>query len=298
MRKYVKSVKISLQKHLLALGGREMKKAVKNLRFIRAIVVAIALFVGIFYEVGFNYIPADADEEMTVAVVAHRGYSGYYPENTLSSFAGAINVNAKRIEFDVRKTLDGKLVVFHDDTLQRYGGDPDRKFETYTYEELLNFDVGLNMGEAFCLERIPTLEQTLALIKPVDCEILLELKDIGDDEIFVEEVYAMCETYGMVERIIFGSFRYDYLQRIKLINEGCPIMVFASFGKTSLPANYPADYYGINMKTVSSATIKSIHEHGAFVYAYGPKTRYQMLSLQRMGVDGIITDFPDLEVVK
>ena len=151
------------------------------------------------------------------------------------------------------------------------------------------------MGQEFALERIPTLEQTLSLIAATDCDILLELKDIGEDESFAREVYDVCSQYQVLDRIIFGSFNYSYLQDIKDINCDCPIMVFASFGKSTLPKKYPAEYYGVNMKTVTPATIKAVHAAGANIYSYGPKNRYQILCLQRMGVDGIITDYPNFQ---
>ena len=81
---------------------------------------------------------------------------------------------------------------------------------------------------------------------------------------------------------------------IKDINPKQPIMKLASFGKSTLPEKYPAEYYGINMKTLTPRTVRAIHESGAKVYSYAPSTKGQMLSLQRLGVDGVITDYVDL----
>ena len=244
----------------------------------------------------FDYLPANADEDIVVQIVAHRGYSGAYPENTLSSFAGAYACGAKTVEFDVRKTKDNELVIFHDDTLQKFTGD-ETSIADHTYAELLQLDAGEWFGREYRLERIPTLDQTLDLLKSTNMRIFCELKNIGDDPEFAGQVYDKCAAYGVLDRVVFLSFNYDYLSAIKKIDPNQPIMMLASFGKSNLPSKYPADYYGINMKTLTPKTIRAIHDSGAKVYSYAPETKGQMLSLQRLGVDGVITDYADLKAL-
>jgi len=244
----------------------------------------------------FEYLPANADEDIVIQLVAHRGYSGAFPENTLSSFAGAYACGAKTVEFDVRKSKDGELMIFHDDTLEKYTGE-ETTIADYTYDELLQIDAGEWYGREFRLERIPTLDQTLQLLQATNMRIFCELKDIGEDQDFAAEVYQKFEDYDMTDRVVFLSFNYDYLESFKEIDPNCQIMVLASFGKSNLPTKYPADYYGINMKTLTPKTIRAIHESGAKVYSYTPDTKGQMLSLQRLGVDGVITDYIDLSTL-
>ncbi len=256
----------------------------------------VALLCSFILSSEFDYLPANADEDIVVQIVAHRGYSGAYPENTLSAFAGAYACGAKTVEFDVRKTKDGVLVIYHDDTLQKLTGD-ETTIADHTYEELLNIDAGEWFGREYRMERIPTLDQALDLLSTTNMRIFCELKDIGDDPDFAAEVYSKCQQYGMLDRTIFLSFNYNYLSDIKSFNPQQPIMVLASFGKSNLPERYPAEYYGVNMKTLSPRTIRAIHEAGAKVYSYAPQTKGQMLSLQRLGVDGVITDYADLGVL-
>lgn len=240
----------------------------------------------------FNYLPANADEDIVVQLVAHRGYSGAYPENTLSAFAGAYANGAKTVEFDVRKTKDGQLVIYHDDTLEKVNGGTST-IADHTYEELMRLDAGAWYDRQFTHERIPTLDQTLSLLQSTNMRIFCEMKDIGEDSEFAAQVYDRFEKYGLLNKVIFLSFNYDYLTDIKQIDPNQPIMKLASFGKSNLPSKYPAEYYGINMKTLTSKTVRSIHEAGGKVYAYAPETKGQMVSLQRLGVDGVITDFID-----
>lgn len=253
----------------------------------------VALLCSFIFFNGFNYLPADADEDIVVQIVAHRGYSGAYPENTLSAFAGAYAHGAKTVEFDVRKTKDGELVIYHDDTLEKFTGD-ETTIADHTYEELLQLDAGKWFDRRYQMERIPTLDQTLALLQSTNMRIFCELKNIGDDPEFASQVYEKCAQYGVLDRVVFLSFNYDYLSSIKAINPDQPIMMLASFGKSNLPTKYPADYYGVNMKTLTPKTIRAIHDAGAKVYSYAPETKGQMLSLQRLGVDGVITDYSDL----
>ncbi len=256
----------------------------------------VALLCSFLFFNKFDFLPADADEDIVVQIVAHRGYSGAYPENTLSAFAGAYACGAKTVEFDVRKTKDGELVIYHDDTLERLTGD-ETTVADYTYEELLQLDAGDWYSKDFEKERIPTLDQTLDLLKTTNMRIFCELKNIGDDSEFATEVYEKCAEYGVLDRVIFLSFNYDYLSAIKEIDANQPIMVLASFGKSNLPTKYPAEYYGINMKTLTPKTVRAIHEAGGKVYSYAPENKGQMLSLQRLGVDGVITDYADLHAL-
>ncbi len=253
----------------------------------------VSLLASVIFLNAFNYLPAEADEDIVVQIVAHRGYSGAYPENTLSAFAGAYACGAKTVEFDVRKTKDGELVIYHDDTLEKLDG-TENSIADYTYDEILQLDAGLWYGREFRLERIPTLDQTLSLLQSTNMRIFCELKDIGEDAEFASQVYEKFAEYNMLDKVIFLSFNYDYLSQIKEINPSQQIMKLASFGKSNLPEKYPAEYYGVNMKTLTPRTVQAIHEAGSKVYSYTPDTKGQMLSLQRLGVDGVITDFVDL----
>lgn len=263
------------------------KKPFIKVRNVAISVVALLCSFLIFSE--FYYLPANADEDIVVQIVAHRGYSADYPENTLSAFAGAYANGAKTVEFDVRKTKDGELVIYHDDTLERLTGDQTTVAD-HTYQELLELDAGMWFGDEYTCERIPTLDQTLALLQSTNMRMFCELKDIGDDTEFAAEVYEKVKDYGLLDKTVFLSFNYNYLSQIKELNSHQPIMVLASFGKSTLPAKYPAEYYGINMKTLTPRTVRAIHEAGAKVYTYTPDTKGQMLSLQRLGVDGLITN--------
>ena len=93
-------------------------------------------------------------------VIAHRGASGYAPENTLAAFSKAVVLRAPAIEFDVQQTRDRQLAVIHDSNLRRVAGDR-RKLSQLDYAGLSKLDVGSWFGADFRDERTPTLEQVL-----------------------------------------------------------------------------------------------------------------------------------------
>ena len=150
-------------------------------------------------------------------VVAHRGYSSVFPENTLAAFAGALDIGVDYIELDVQMTKDGQLVVFHDDDLKRITG-AEGAVRDYTLAELGALDAGSWFSSSFAGERIPTLEEALALIEQGQCGVYLELKDIGETPGFEESVLAAAGQCGMTDRCVFASFRYDNLERLKELN--------------------------------------------------------------------------------
>ena len=92
--------------------------------------------------------------------IAHRGASGHAPENTLAAFRLALEQRADRIELDIHQTADGHLVVLHDYSMKRTGGDP-RRVGALTLGEIKKMDVGAWAGPGFRGERVPTLEEVL-----------------------------------------------------------------------------------------------------------------------------------------
>ena len=267
-------------------------------RIHRVLIGAVSVVCSLAILSEFAYLPANADEEIVVDMVAHRGYSAQYPENTLSAFEGARAAGAKTIEFDVRKSADGQLVISHDDTLVKASGD-ETPIAELNYSDLAQIDVGSWFGTEFAGEQLPTLDMTLRfLCRNPGLKAFVELKDVGEDPDFAAEVYNKCSEYGVLNRVIFISFNYNYLMQIKELNPSQPIMVLASFGKSNLPQVKPAEYYGINMKTITPQTIAAIHAAGSKVYVYPPLTRGQVLSLQRLGIDGVISDVADKEVLQ
>jgi len=114
-----------------------------------------------------------------VIVIAHRGFSGGAPENTISAFKKAIEVGSDMIELDVRFSKDGEIVVIHDETLERTTTGKGRVIEK-TISELKQLDAGSKFHSSFSGEKIPTLRDVLQLAhRQIPVNIELKMGDYG-----------------------------------------------------------------------------------------------------------------------
>ena len=153
------------------------------------------------------------DQEKT-KVWAHRGASGYAPENTLDAFRKAVEMGADGIELDVQMTKDGELVVIHDETIDRVSNGKGW-VKDYTYEELKKFNFNKTHLE-YTKEEIPTLEQVYLLIKPTNLTINVEIKTgIVFYPGIEERVLELTDRLGMKERVIYSSFNHYTIRKIK-----------------------------------------------------------------------------------
>ena len=115
-----------------------------------------------------------------VQVIAHRGASAYAPENTLASFALACTLGADWFELDCTLTRDGEVIVIHDDTVDRVTNGKG-KVATLTLAELRRLDAGSWKSPQFAGERLPTLDEALALARDHHAGVYIEIKPCADD---------------------------------------------------------------------------------------------------------------------
>lgn len=299
-----------LQKIRELLGGVSVFFCRKS-RYKAGIVLAAVIVVGIL---GFsacrtyaNRLKESSDAEQQVQnvqqvdgqaieIIAHRGYSSVFPENTLASFAGALDIGADYIELDVQLSKDGEVVILHDESLERTTG-VEGTVADLTCEELKELDAGSWFDTSFAGEKLPTLQEALELIRNMECRVYLELKDIGEQEGFEEAVLEVVNGCGMAEQCVFASFRYEYLQHFKELDENLQVLYNTTSEKTTLPEEFPADYYGLSLGSITQDHVNAIHEAGRKVYVWTVNTPTQMKTVQAMGVDGVVTNEPGLAKV-
>ena len=147
-------------------------------------------------------------------VWAHRGASAYAPENTLEAFQKAVELKADGIELDVQQTKDGKLVVIHDEMVDRVSR-ASGWVKDFTYEKLKKINVNQRFSQ-YGTQYIPTLEEVYELIRPTNVTINVELKTgvIFYPEL-EEQVLDLTEQMGMQERVIYSSFNHYSIRKIK-----------------------------------------------------------------------------------
>lgn len=148
--------------------------------------------------------------------IAHRGASGLAPENTLSAFRKAVEIGVDAVELDVHKTNDGKIIVCHDDRLDRTTN-MNGLIRDLDLSEISKADAGSWFDEKFTGEEIPTLKKSLELMK----DSVITVVEVKDDDISAEVVNSIEET-DSVDRVVVISFHDNVLSEMRQINPYIP----------------------------------------------------------------------------
>ena len=170
------------------------------------------LTIGIPYIRYANTSPASEADASHVKSVGHRGAAAHAPENTLAGFSAAMQLGVDFIEMDIHLTKDNHVVVLHDTNTKRTTG-YDAEVNSLTLEEVQELDAGSWFGSAFTNERIPTLAESLALIKG-QCQVLIEIKWPKSSiyEQIVTETLKVIDQQDASSWVILQSFESRYLQ--------------------------------------------------------------------------------------
>ncbi len=230
--------------------------------------------------------------EKRIAVIGHRGFAAAAPENTLPSFEKAIVLGVDYIELDVQLSKDRQIVVCHDDNLLRTTG-TDAGISSLTLAELKELDAGSWFSPEYAGTQIPTLDEVLDLVKLSDVKIYLELKDIGEDTQFPLDVLQLTREKQMENRCIFASFQYEYLKEIKEQDPEAKVLLNTTISETTLPEDFPADFYGVRFQSFSKELADAIHGKGSFAFVWTVDDPAQIEETVAAGADGICSNCPD-----
>ena len=228
--------------------------------------------------------------------IAHRGSSGSYPENTRLAFEKAIEAGADMIEMDCQLSKDGHVVVFHDERLDRTA--KAKGFvKSKTLQQLKKLDVGAWFKKSFKGERILTLEEVME-IAAGKVDLNLEIKQVSRGPVGIElKILFIVSHFDYLERAIFSSFDYHSLRRLRELAPDVRIGVLYGDGIKDSPfqAAEEVNAYSIHIQR-ELATPHFLDQAGqlglkSFVWTVNEvKEMEKFLSL---GVDGIISDFPE-----
>lgn len=246
-------------------------------------------------------------------VIAHRGDSRNYPENTLPAFESAVRMGIDVVETDIHLTKDGVLVIWHDPTLER-NTDGRGRIEDHTLEELRRFDAGYTFtqdgGKTFPFRgkgvRICTLAEALEHCPEQRFNIDLKTKC---PEI-VDEFIKVIREHDAVDRVVGASFHLSNLKRLRRLApdfltsittaEVVPLL-FRQKTHTLPKAFKRKIIFQIPMaagpvKVVTPAFVKAMHQRGAVVMVWTINDEETMRRLFAMGVDSVMTDDPALVI--
>lgn len=233
--------------------------------------------------------------------IAHRGASGYAPENTIAAFDKALKMKADYFELDVQMSKDGKLVLIHDVTVDRTT-DGTGRVGDLTFKELRRLDAGSWFDPAFAGERIPTLEEALDRYRG-KIGILIEIKN---PELYpgIERKVAKALKKRNLHKprngkIIVQSFNHDSVKKFHSLLPSVPVGVLISYRDEGISdkelrnfAKY-ADYVNPNKDMVDRSLVKRIHRFGMKTTPWTVRDRAEADRLKSIRVDGIVTDYPD-----
>jgi len=220
-------------------------------------------------------------------VVAHRGAAAYEPENTLRAIERAYQLGADVVEIDVRATKDKRLVLMHDETVDRTT-DGHGLLRSLTLREVKRLSVG---GEA-----IPTLEEALELAVELGIRLMVEVKE--PDTVLM--VAGAVSKLGAEKSVIFTSLHHEAILKLK---EACPGALGYGVAVSSAPIrpwllalDARADMLLPKSRYVSSRLIQGCHANELKVIPWTVDERPEALRLVELGVDGLVTNKPDVMV--
>ena len=221
---------------------------------------------------------------LDILKIAHRGASAYEPENTLRAINRALQYPVDMVEIDVRQTRDEQVVVIHDETVERTTNG--RGYvNQMSLGELRKLDAGKG-------ERIPTLQEVINLVKG-RIGLVIELKDPETTHRVVE----ILSENKFVDQTIVTSFIHSAVERVKELDPQLKTGVIFRSSPVKPPrfaldanANALFPYY----KCVTARMVEDAHSNQLAVNVWAVDTREEIEHYVKMGVDGVVTNKPDL----
>ena len=236
---------------------------------------------------------------------AHRGGAGLWPQNTMMAFRGAVDLGYRFIETDVQKTLDGRLVLFHDPVLDGLT-DGRGAVADWDWEDLNRLDAGYAFGPDRGFPhrrsgaRIPLVEEAFAAFP--DVSFTLELKVAGVAEPLVE----LIRRFEREDTVIIGSFLPDAMAEFRRASGGriatsaTKREVQAMWAASRIGARIPvaADAFQVppvrRVRVVDRRFVAACHRAGKPVHVWTVDDPAEMRALLDLGVGGIMSDRPDV----
>ena len=221
-------------------------------------------------------------------VIGHRGAKGHLAENTLPSIDKALYLGVDGVEIDIFRCASGELVVFHDQTLEKLTN-------SSGYIEQLDLD-SIRKIEVLNGFTIPTLEEVLNLING---RVLLNIELKGSNTAFLTD--SLLQTYfeketWLPDKILISSFNWEELKVFYNLNKEVPIAVLTEddpLDAIPIAKSLNAMAINPNFKLLTKDNIAKIKKAGLKILTWTVNQPEQIDIMIDLGVDGIITDFPE-----
>jgi len=222
-------------------------------------------------------------------VIGHRGAAGHEVENTIPSIDKAISLGVNAVEVDVFLCKSGELVVFHDENLSRLTNS-NAFIESLTIDSIKKIDVINN-------HRIPTLEEVIKFINK-RVHLNIELKGLNT----AKPTYKLLKSLfinkqELIDKILISSFNWEELDIIYNLDKDIPTAVLTEEEPIEMAINQAikinAKAINIDYKLLNRKVVNKIKSENLIINAWTVNEINQIKRIINLGVDGIITDFPD-----
>ncbi len=224
-----------------------------------------------------------------VKIVGHRGFRDDEPENTLRSFKAAIREGVDAVEFDLRLTKDKKIVIFHDEAVDKKTNGKG-KVSNLNLKELKNLDVIKDNKK----DKILEFEEALKFFKNKKIEFFVELKETG----FEKRVLNLLEKYKLKERSIIVSFLKDALEHVRRydakIRTG--IIYIIPQNQLELAKKIHLNFLIPNVTFLFKQFIEKAHKNNLKILVWVLNKKSAIKKFVSYGVDYIATDNPKIAI--
>ncbi|WP_343311309.1 glycerophosphodiester phosphodiesterase [Bacillus atrophaeus] len=248
-----------------------------------------------------------------ILTVAHRGASGYVPEHTILSYETAQKMKADYLELDLQMTKDGKLIVMHDEKLDRTTNG-EGWVKDYTLAEIKQLDAGSWFNEAYPEKakaryvglQVPTLDEVLDHFGK-HANYYIETKSPDTYPGMEEKLIASLQKHKLIGKhkkpgqVIIQSFSKESLLKIHQLNANLPTVQLleaeqiASMTDSELTEMKTyAVGAGPDYKALNAENVRKIRSHGLLLHPYTVNTEPDMRRLLNLGVTGVFTNYPDV----
>ena len=221
-------------------------------------------------------------------VVGHRGAMGYETENTIASIKKALDLGVGMIEIDVFLIKTGEVVVFHDETVDRLTNSSG-KIEEYSYSDVEQLVLKGN-------HKIPLLQEVLETINHT-ARLNIELKGANTVDAVNAIIGDYCKEKGWeLDDFLISSFKWEELKEMRRVNKDIPIAILTGANPTeaiSIAKELNAEAINPSFKRLTSENVNIIKKAGFKIYTWTVNEPKDIENFKKMGVDGIITNYPD-----
>jgi glycerophosphoryl diester phosphodiesterase len=229
-------------------------------------------------------------------VLGHRGAMGHAPENTLVSFAKAIELKADMTELDIHLSKDGELIVMHDPSVERTTGAVGL-ISDLTLAEIKSLDAGSRFAPEFAGERVPILQEVMELVKG-KIALNVEVK-AGREGLYpgiIDSLITEIERHKIVDSVVVSSFYRPYLVELrrKAPHIKAALLYSKAFDEPWQDAVDQGWDLHPHLSLVDARLVDEAHARGVLIRAWNPNEAEKMRPLVALGVDGIGTNYPEV----